>query len=97
VEDALPLAGLKASGRIAVALRWAPDAGRNGETARAVAALCAAHPGPAPVYVDWSEDETGRDRVRLRSRAYTVALEEGLLGALRDTLGRDAVTLVKAG
>jgi DNA polymerase-3 subunit alpha len=97
VEDALPLADLKASGRIAVALRWAAEAGRNGETARAVAALCAAHPGPAPVYVDWSDDESGRDRVRLRSRAFTVALEEELLGALRDALGRDAVTLVKAG
>ena len=97
VEDALPLADLKASGRIAVALRWTADAGRNGEAARAVAALCAAHPGPAPVYVDWREDETGRDLVRLRSRTFTVALEESLLEALRDALGRDAVTLVKAG
>ncbi len=97
VEDALPLAGLKASGRIAVALRWAPRAGRNGEAARTVAALCAAHPGPAPVYVDWSEDPTGRDVVRLRSRAFSVALEPDLLGALRDALGSDAVTLVKAG
>jgi hypothetical protein len=49
------------------------------------------------VYVDWSEDETGRDLVRLRSRSFTVALEESLLEALRDALGRDAVTLVKAG
>ena len=97
VEDALPLADLKASGRIAVALRWAPATSRNGEPARAVAALCAAHPGPAPVYVDWSEDEAGRDRVRLRSRAFTVALDEDLLGALRDALGREAVSLVKAG
>jgi len=97
VEDALPLADLKASGRIAVALRWAPHAGKNGEAARAVAALCAAHPGPAPVYVVWSEDGSGKGAVRLRSRAYTVALEPDLLGALRDVLGRDAVTLVKAG
>ena len=33
----------------------------------------------------------------VKSRAFTVALEEGLLGALREALGRDAVTLVKAG
>jgi hypothetical protein len=49
------------------------------------------------VVVEWSEDGTGRDPVRLRSRSFTVALEEDLLGALRDILGRDAVTLVKAG
>jgi len=97
VEDALSLADLKASGRIGVALRWSAHPGRNGEAARAVAALCAAHPGPAPVVVEWSEDGTGRDLVRLRSRSLTVALEEDLLGALRDILGRDAVTLVKAG
>ncbi len=97
VEDAVPLADLKASGRIAVALRWAPQAGKNGEAARAVAALCAAHPGPAPLYVDWTEDGSGRDPVRLRSRTLCVALASDLLGALRDVLGSDAVTLVKAG
>jgi DNA polymerase-3 subunit alpha len=97
VEDAVPLADLKGSGRIALSLHWAPRAGQNGEAARAVAALCAAHPGPAPLYVDWSEDGTGRDPVRLRSRTVTVALEPDLLGALRDVLGTEAVTLVKAG
>ena len=97
VEDALPLADLRASGRIAVALRWTRGPGRNGEAARAVAALCAAHPGPAPVVVEWSEDGTGRDLVRLRSRTFNVALDEDLLAALRDVLGREAVTLVKAG
>ena len=97
MEDALPLADLRASGRIAVALRWTRGPGRNGEAARAVAALCAAHPGPAPVVVEWSEDGTGRDLVRLRSRTFNVALDEDLLAALRDVLGREAVTLVKAG
>jgi len=35
--------------------------------------------------------------VRFRSRRFAVTLDDELLGALRDTLGRDAVTLVKAG
>ncbi len=95
VEDAQPLAGLRASGRIGVALGWRAS-GRSGDVARAVAALCAAHPGPAPVFLDWS-DETGRDAARFRSRRYAVTLDDELLGALRDILGRDAVTLVKAG
>jgi DNA polymerase-3 subunit alpha len=96
VEDALPLAGLKASGRIALALRWDAAARRPDDAARAVAALCSAHPGPAPVYLDWA-DEAGRETVRFRSRRSGVALDEELLDALRDTLGRDAVTLAKAG
>ncbi len=107
VEDAVPLADLRASGRVALALRWgggeAAGAGsggapgpRAGEAARAVAALCAAHPGPAPVFVDWN-DRDAREQARFRSRALTVSLDDALLDALRDVLGRDAVTLVKAG
>ena len=53
VEAAQPLDELKASGAIGVALRWSPDA--PAEATRAVAALCAAHPGPAPVLLEWSD------------------------------------------
>lgn len=53
VEAAQPLDELKASGAIGVALRWSPDA--PADATRAVAALCAAHPGPAPVLLEWSD------------------------------------------
>jgi len=96
VEDAQPLAGLRASGRIGLALRWNRAAGTTGDAGRAVAALCAAHPGPAPLFVEWCE-ATGGEAVRFRSRRFAVMLDDELLGALRDTLGRDAVTLIKAG
>jgi len=55
VETAQALDDLKASGAIGVALRWSPDAPPPADATRAVAALCAAHPGPAPVLVEWEE------------------------------------------
>ena len=93
VEDAKPLAEMAAGGCVGLALRW-----RAGEvppgTARAAAALCRAHPGAAPVYVDWSEDDG--DPLRFRSRSMRVAIDEDLLSALRALLGEGAVNLVKA-
>src|SRR5438034_747549 len=53
VETAQALDELKASGAIGVALRWSPGAPPPPDATRAVAALCAAHPGPAPVLVEW--------------------------------------------
>lgn len=96
VEDAQPLAELQAAGRIGLALRWGPRE-RAAETARAVAALCSAHRGAAPVFLDWREGDDARDVARFKSRSLAVALDEELLGALRDMLGADAITLVKAG
>src|SRR5207248_250419 len=73
------------------------------ETGRAVAALCAAHPGPAPVLVEWMEEENGHGTIpglapgvsahtaRLRSRSLRVAVDDELLGALRELLGPDRV------
>jgi hypothetical protein len=80
---------------MAVCLRWqapsAPDEGRI----RAVAALCATHPGPAPLYIDWS-DGNG-ERLRARARRLRVSPDEELLTALKGVLGSDAVSFVKAG
>ncbi|MGH7701392.1 MAG: hypothetical protein ACREMJ_12845, partial [Gemmatimonadales bacterium] len=74
------------------------------DTARAVAALCAAHPGPAPVVVEWRDDENGgggrrepASGVRFRSRAFRVDAADDLLAALRGLLGDERVHLVKAG
>ncbi|HEX4602041.1 MAG TPA: DNA polymerase III subunit alpha [Gemmatimonadales bacterium] len=59
VEAAQPLAALKATGAIGVALSWSPTAPPPPEATRAAAALCAAHPGPAPVLVEWDDAARG--------------------------------------
>ncbi len=95
VEGARPLEELKRSGALGVSLRWQAPEGPPPEAVKAAAALCAAHPGPAPVYIDWS-DGTG-DALRLRSRRLRIAPDEDLLRALRDLLGAESVHYVKAG
>jgi hypothetical protein len=56
--------------------------------------LCAAHPGAAPVLVQWS-DGNGLT-ARLRAQRLRVELDEGLLEGLRQVLGPDRVRLVRA-
>jgi len=94
VEAARPLGELRSSGAIGVQLAWSAPGAPPPETARAAAALCAAHPGPAPVYVTWG-DGNGVT-ARLRSRGVRVDAAEELLQALRGLLGTDQVQLVKA-
>jgi len=103
VETAQPLDELKASGAIGVALRWSPLAPPPPDASRAVAALCAAHPGPAPVLVEWSDADARADTgsgddagtARLRSRSLRVEVADDLLAALRDLVGPDHVHLVR--
>jgi DNA polymerase-3 subunit alpha len=96
VEDAVPLADLRPSGRVGLALRWALRDRVPPGAAQQAAALCLAHPGPAPLLVEWSDDN-GAGVQRFRSRAVHVALDDDLLTALRDVLGEGHVELVKAG
>jgi len=98
VEAAQALDDLKASGAIGVALRWSPDA--PVDATRAVAALCAAHPGPAPVLLEWSDEDGARpltpgEVARLRSRSLRVDAADDLLAALRELVGPDRVHLVR--
>jgi DNA polymerase-3 subunit alpha len=95
VETALQLSELKASGALALSLRWRSPSAPQPSALRAVAALCSAHPGPTPLYIEWS-DGNG-EAIRLRSRRVRVAAEEDLLRALRDLLGSESVHYVKAG
>ncbi len=103
VETAQPLDELKASGAIGVALRWSPLAPPPPDASRAVAALCAAHPGPAPVLVEWNDADARADTgsgddagtARLRSRSLRVEVADDLLAALRDLVGPDHVHLVR--
>jgi DNA polymerase III subunit alpha len=95
VEAARPLQELKSSGALALSLTWRAPAAPEPAALKEAAALCSAHPGPTPVYVEWS-DGNG-DAVRLRSRRLRVAAEDDLVRALRDILGADSVHYVKAG
>ncbi len=95
VETARPMDDLKTSGAVALSLRWRAPTAPQPEALQAAAALCSAHPGPTPLYIDWS-DGNG-EAVRLRSRRVRVAAEEDLVRALRDLLGADSVHYVKAG
>jgi len=95
VETARPLEELRSSGALGVSLRWrAPDAPAP-DAVKAAAALCASHPGPAPVYIEWS-DASG-EALRLRARRLRIAPDDDLLRALRELLGAGAVHYVKAG
>ncbi|MGH7674812.1 MAG: hypothetical protein ACREMV_06015, partial [Gemmatimonadales bacterium] len=63
---------------------------------------CAAHPGPAPLLVEWNEAGDGNgggapEPVRLRSRAFHVDAADDLLAALRGVLGSEQVRFVRAG
>jgi DNA polymerase-3 subunit alpha len=94
VEGARPLEELKESGAVGLSLRWRAPTAPRPDALRAAAALCSAHPGPVPVYIEWS-DGNG-EAVRLRARRVRVAPGEDLVQALRDLLGSDAVHYVKA-
>ncbi|HSD30891.1 MAG TPA: DNA polymerase III subunit alpha [Gemmatimonadales bacterium] len=107
VEGARPLEELKESGQIGLALRWSAARPPDADATRAAAALCAAHPGPAPVLVEWDDGNGGDERregngggvplaARLVSRSLRVEPDEELLGALRGIFGADGVHLVKA-
>jgi DNA polymerase-3 subunit alpha len=95
VESARPLEELKVSGAVALSFRWRTPAAPPADALRAAAALCSAHPGPTPLYIEWS-DGNGED-VRLRSRRLRITAEENLVRALRDLLGADSVHYIKAG
>jgi DNA polymerase-3 subunit alpha len=95
VESARPLDQLKGSGALALSLRWRAPSAPAPDVLKQVAALCSAHPGPTPLYIEWS-DGNG-EAVRLRSRRVRVAAEEDFVRALRDLLGTDSVHYVKAG
>jgi len=94
VEGARDLAELRESGALALSIRWSLPGAPETAVLRSAAALCTAHPGPAPLYIEWS-DGNG-EAVRLRARRVRVAADEDLVRSLRDLLGADAVHYVKA-
>jgi DNA polymerase-3 subunit alpha len=95
VESAQRLDQLKTSGALALSLTWRAPAAPEPTALREAMAICSAHPGPTPLFVEWS-DGNG-EAVRLRSRRLRVSAEEELVRALRNLLGPQAVHYVKAG
>ncbi|HEX3926910.1 MAG TPA: DNA polymerase III subunit alpha [Gemmatimonadales bacterium] len=94
VEGARDLAELESSGQLAVAIRWASSAAPPAEAIRAAALICETHPGPAPLYIEWSDGNGSA--ARFRSRRLRVDPLDDTLRALRDVFGGDAVSLVLA-
>ena len=82
------------TGLLGVAVRWKLGEEPPADAIRVVARVAAAHPGPAPLYIDWS-DGNGT-QVRLRSRRLRVEPREETVRALRDLFGSEAVSFVRA-
>ncbi len=95
VETARDLDEVLASGTIGVTLRWKAPSAPPADAMRALARVCETHPGPAPLYIQWS-DGNGRS-ARLRSRRLHVEPREEALRAFRELVGADAVSLVRLG
>ncbi len=95
VEGARPLAELETAGLLGIAIRWASSEAPPAEAVRAAARVCAAHPGPAPLYIDWN-DGNGTS-ARLRSRRLRVEPVEDTVRELRALFGHDAVSFIRAG
>jgi DNA polymerase-3 subunit alpha len=94
IEGARELGEMEESGALAVTIRWSDPSQSALETVLAIARVCEAHPGPAPLYIDWSDGNGGS--ARLRSRRLRVGAGESTLRALRDLFGGDAVSLIRA-
>jgi DNA polymerase-3 subunit alpha len=95
VEGARPLEEMMASGAVALALRWKLPQAPTPDLLRQAAALLSAHPGPVPLYIEWS-DGNG-ERLRARARRVRVAPSSDLLSALRQLLGPESVLFVRVG
>jgi DNA polymerase-3 subunit alpha len=94
VESAQPLSDIRSSGAVGVEVTWSANDAPDPAAVRAFNALCATHPGPAPLFIAWSDGNGAT--ARLRSRACRVSLDDEFLSALREVLGNDRVRLVKA-
>ncbi len=94
VEAAQPLSELRDSGAVGVSLAWDEKGAIGRDITSGLTALCAAHPGPAPIFVEWT-DGNGTT-ARLRARSIRVQLDEDFLSALRELVGPERVRLVKA-
>ncbi len=93
IEAALRMDTLKNSGAIGIEVSWNADAAPDPDSTRAMAALCAAHTGPAPLLVDWKG--VNGSQARLRSRNIRVEITDEFYTALKSIVGAEHVRMVK--
>jgi DNA polymerase-3 subunit alpha len=94
VESAQTLDDLRRTGSVGLNMRLGSAGEVNPQAVRSAIALCTTHPGPAPVYIEWTNSDGSV--LRLRSKRHRVEPDEELIGPLRDLLGPHAVQYVKA-
>jgi len=94
VEEAAPLAELRASGAIGLELVWRNGMTDGDEVARGLTALCSSYPGAAPIFVSWNDGDGAE--TRLKAKKIGVDLCEPFLNAVRELVGVERVRLVNA-
>ena len=96
LDGAAPLTQVRTSGEIGVQIELSshgPDALALQRAKQAIAA----HPGPAPLVVVWTNGGgAAADAPRLKSRSLRVLPDDALLRELREALGEERVRLVRA-
>ena len=95
VEEAQALDDVRSSGSLGLSLRLSGTTPPSPDAVRSAVALCAAHPGPAPVYIEWTDRDGSV--LRFRSRRHRIEPEDELISALRSLLGASAVLFVRTG
>ena len=101
LDDAVPLATLRERGLVGICVELGA-AGTEAAALTSARACMDRHRGPAPLFVTWRNGSAangapaGPDSPRLRSRSVRVAVTETLVGELRELLGEDRVSLVRA-
>ncbi|MFQ5549879.1 MAG: hypothetical protein ACE5FJ_01425 [Gemmatimonadales bacterium] len=93
VEGAQAIESLRESGAVGLGISWTRENAPNPGAVKAVAALCLAHPGAAPVVVDWGDGNGSQ--ARLQSRNLRVALSNDLVSEVRKIMGPERVRLVR--
>ena len=93
IEGATRMDELKSSGAVGVEISWTADAAPSPDSARAMAALCVAHPGQAPLTVEWSGGNGSH--ARLRSHSIKVEINDEFYSALKSIIGAEHVKMVK--
>lgn len=101
LDGVTALSSIRETGEVGLCINLQPDRATVDELQRVKIALSGS-PGSAPVMVLWkgnravSPVQEGHPESRLRSRTLKVAPREELLKELREVLGEEGVTLVRA-
>lgn len=93
VESARSLAEVEGSGAIGISISWTERPGPTIDSIRTVSRVCRSHPGPARLYIHWS-DGNGTE-LKLRSRHLRVTPIEEVLRELQEIPGGGVVSFIR--